>query len=204
MVPRETGVAAREALRLAAAAATRFDLALLDMQMPEMDGFTLAARIREPTGRRTLPLVLLTSLGRRDAGAMPALFAAYLTKPVKQSQLLDALVTLFAQRRTHGATRRGGHAALDATLAARHPLRILLAEDNAVNQKLALRLLRAAWAIAADRGRQRPRGARGARAPALRRRADGRADAGDGRPRGDAPHPPAQWQPGRARRASSP
>jgi CheY-like chemotaxis protein len=113
-----------------------FDLAIIDMHMPGMDGATLAARIRE--AGHTLPLVLFTSLGRREAA--DSMFAATLAKPLRQSQLFDTLVTLLVQ----DAAPRKPEAAkpkVDATLAARHPLRILLAEDNVVNQKLALRLL---------------------------------------------------------------
>jgi GAF domain-containing protein/CheY-like chemotaxis protein len=114
----------------------RFDLAVVDMHMPGMDGSTLAARIRE--AGHTLPLVLFSSLGRREEG--DSLFAATLAKPLRQSQLFDTLATLLAQ---DAAPRRPGNAKpkIDAALAARHPLRILLAEDNVVNQKLALRLL---------------------------------------------------------------
>ena len=116
----------------------RYDLAILDMHMPGMDGAVLAARIRE--AGHTLPLVLFSSLGRREAG--DGVFSATLAKPLRQSQLFDALVNLLAG--DVGAAPRPAAAAkprLDAGLAERHPLRILLAEDNVVNQKLALRLL---------------------------------------------------------------
>jgi len=120
------------------AAGNAFDLAIVDMHMPQMDGVELARRLR--AARPGLPLVLFTSLGRKEAGATQGLFNAYLAKPLRQSQLFDTLVTLLAQdiapRPAAAAKPR-----LDAGMAARHPLRILLAEDNAVNQKLALRLL---------------------------------------------------------------
>jgi len=114
-----------------------FDLAILDMHMPSMDGSTLAARIRAEG--HALPLVLFSSLGRKEAA--DSLFAATLAKPLRQSQLFDTLVTLLG----HDAALRPAQAPakpkIDAALARRHPLRILLAEDNVVNQKLALRLL---------------------------------------------------------------
>jgi CheY-like chemotaxis protein len=84
-------------------------------------------------------LVLLTSLGRREAG--DSLFAATLAKPLRRSQLFDTLVTLLDHGGAPVTTPAAAKPKLDATLAARHPLRILLAEDNVVNQKLALRLL---------------------------------------------------------------
>ena len=108
------------------------------MHMPEMDGVALAKRIRDAGPK--LPLVLFSSLGRREAGDTDALFAAYLAKPLRQSQLFDTLMALLAQdaapKRQRPPSRRS-----TPTMAARHPLRILLAEDNVVNQKLALRLL---------------------------------------------------------------
>jgi len=118
-----------------------FDVAIVDMHMPQMDGLTLAARLR--AAAPALPLVLFSSLGRREAGDVDGLFAAYLAKPLRQSQLFDTLVTLLA---ADDATRDKPAVApakptLDPGMAARHPLRILLAEDNVVNQKLALRLL---------------------------------------------------------------
>jgi CheY-like chemotaxis protein/nitrogen-specific signal transduction histidine kinase len=114
-----------------------FDLAILDMHMPGMDGAELAARIRE-AGHR-LPLVLFSSLGRREAS--DDLFAAALAKPLHQSQLFDTLVTLLGHEGAEKTAQPAAKPKIDASLAERHPLRILLAEDNVVNQKLALRLL---------------------------------------------------------------
>jgi len=121
-------------------AGERFDVAVLDMNMPEMDGLTLAARIRRLRDARSLPLVMLSSAGRL-AAADGRLFAASLAKPVKQSQLFEALTGALGagadgQRRGPEPAR-----ALDAGMGERLPLRILLAEDNAVNQKVALRIL---------------------------------------------------------------
>jgi CheY-like chemotaxis protein len=119
-----------------------FDVAVLDMHMPEMDGVELARRIR--SGDIKTPLVLFSSLGRREIGEAESLFTAFLSKPIKQSQLYDTFVGLFADtqpqesKQTLSEERRSK---LDPEMAARHPLRILLAEDNAVNQKLALRFL---------------------------------------------------------------
>ncbi|MCB2020056.1 MAG: response regulator, partial [Burkholderiaceae bacterium] len=116
----------------------RFDIAIIDMHMPGMDGTTLAARIRE--AGHGLPLVLFTSLGRREDADGP--FAATLAKPLHQSQLHDTLINLLAQTpSTPHPPAPAAKPRLDAGMAERHPLRILLAEDNVVNQKLALRLL---------------------------------------------------------------
>jgi len=138
------GMAVRDAesaqAALPLALAEPFDLVVIDMHMPQMDGVALARRLREL--RPELPRVLFTSLGRREVEE--SLFAAVMTKPLRQSQLFDTLVTVLH----HDALHEPAHVPqppaaprLDAALAARHPLRILLAEDNAVNQKLALRLL---------------------------------------------------------------
>jgi signal transduction histidine kinase/DNA-binding response OmpR family regulator len=113
-----------------------YDLAIIDMHMPDMDGATLAARIRD--AGLALPMVLFTSLGRREVA--DSLFAATLAKPLRQSQLFDTLVSLL----DHAAAPRAAPVVqprFDPRMAERHPLRILLAEDNVVNQKLALRLL---------------------------------------------------------------
>jgi CheY-like chemotaxis protein len=119
----------------------RFDVGILDMHMPEMDGVALAQAIQGHLAGAPLPLILFTSLGRREARAEEAGFAAYLNKPIKPSQLFDALVSVLAEQTVHVPLRRTVRSELDPEMATRHPLRILLAEDNAVNQKVALRIL---------------------------------------------------------------
>jgi GAF domain-containing protein/DNA-binding response OmpR family regulator len=116
-----------------------FDIAILDMHMPEMDGLELAKRIH--ASAKKLPLVLFSSLGQREAGDDERLFSAYLSKPLKQSQLFDTLASVFFKEKLLDDKRATDRVKLDPDFAVKHPLRILLAEDNAVNQKLALRLL---------------------------------------------------------------
>ncbi len=115
-----------------------FDVALLDHQMPEMDGATLAAAIYEI--RPDLPLVMLSSIGQQDLSVTSERFVAYLLKPLKASQLYDVLVGIFATTADLSPESAAG-SVFDAGLAGRLPLRILLVEDNAVNQKLALLML---------------------------------------------------------------
>jgi CheY-like chemotaxis protein len=117
--------------------ARAYDLAILDMHMPGMDGAALATRIRE--GGHRLPLVLFSSHGRRES--TDSIFNATLAKPLRQSQLFDTLVQLLAHEAAPKAAPAAAKPRMDAQMAERHPLRILLAEDNVVNQKLALRLL---------------------------------------------------------------
>ena len=128
-----------EALALVEAG-ERFDVAVLDMVMPEMDGAALARELRA-RGAGDTPLVLATSLGRLTQAPAEAGFAAQLSKPLKASQLYDALMRALSQGSEAPAqppTRVG--AVGDAVAVS--PLRILLAEDNAVNQKVALALLK--------------------------------------------------------------
>ncbi len=122
-------------------AGERFDLGIFDMHMPEMDGVALARTVRAEPGGAELPLILFTSLGRREARAEEEGFAAYLHKPIKPSQLFDALVSVLGDQPVHVRERGVAQRQLDPDMARRHPLRILLAEDNVVNQKVALRLL---------------------------------------------------------------
>jgi CheY-like chemotaxis protein len=125
-----------------------FDVAILDMQMPDMDGLVLAEQILRSKDAQTLPLVMLTSLGRREVDTGGIEFAAFLHKPLKPSQLYNVLISLFAEQEhveEHVGSvltpieASGGR--FDGALGQRLPLRILLAEDNTVNQKLAVRLL---------------------------------------------------------------
>jgi CheY-like chemotaxis protein len=109
--------------------------------MPEMDGLTLAREIIQVLGAETMPMIMLSSSGSAEAGVRKMPFAAYLTKPVKPSLLYDALVKAFGREREAAPSEQSGELQFDSQMAARLPLRILLAEDNAVNQKLALRML---------------------------------------------------------------
>ena len=138
MVSQETEFP-EEALRWLKAG-EQFDLAILDMHMPQMDGLQLAKGIRKHDS--ALPLVLFSSLGRRETEESDGIFSAYLAKPLHQSHLFDTLVSLLAREViSKTAAPKTAKPLTDPEMATRHPLRILLAEDNVVNQKLALRLL---------------------------------------------------------------
>jgi len=116
-----------------------FDVALLDYQMPEMDGIELAREIRAVRGARAPVLILLSSTGQSLASAhADAGFAAGLSKPLRLSHLRDRLLETIGDQRSTSADAVPPVARdVGSTL----PLRILLAEDNAINQKVALRLL---------------------------------------------------------------
>ena len=115
-----------------------FDLAILDMQMPDMDGLQLGRAIRAVRSAAELPMIMLTSLGRRDVGADLVGFAAFLNKPIKSAALHDVLRYALGGLDAPAIGARTGGPAFDVGLADRHPLRILVAEDYVVNQKVAL------------------------------------------------------------------
>ncbi|NJN65694.1 MAG: response regulator [Chloroflexaceae bacterium] len=119
-----------------------FDIAILDMHMPEMDGLELAEHIRVERDACTLPLVLWTSiLGRSDIERTSSVeIAATLTKPVRPATLYDMLVGFF-EGKPREMILPTVWGEIDRHMGQHHPLRILLAEDNTVNQKVALRLL---------------------------------------------------------------
>ncbi|MGZ8435309.1 MAG: response regulator, partial [Candidatus Binatia bacterium] len=131
MVGAASGMEALELLR----GQEQFDVAILDMHMSEIDGVELATKIRALAHRRSLPLMMLSSMGQRDNAN--GLFAAVLSKPAKEARLFDALSALFGVVSNVNAKS----AAADTNLASNYPLRILLAEDNVVNQKVALKIL---------------------------------------------------------------
>lgn len=138
-----------EALNLLAEESS-FDLMILDMQMPEMDGITLAQKIRQLPNEQNTHLILLTSMGQIADNALKkeVNFAACLTKPVKQSQLFNTLnwivqgKSLKNESKSTLKTFQAEKKEQDSSLANQHPLKILVAEDNTVNQKLIIHLLK--------------------------------------------------------------
>jgi len=129
---------AADALALLDAGET-FDVAVLDMMMPGMDGIALAREIRKRRGERELPLVLLTSLGRLPGAQSSSDFVVQLTKPVRASQLYNALLKALSVHIS--AAEQESESGSEDGATATSTLRILLAEDNTVNQKVALRIL---------------------------------------------------------------
>ena len=119
-----------------------FDLAVLDMQMPEMDGLMLGAEIRKLRDPQALPMILLTSMSLRGPSTEPGLapFAACITKPIKQNQLYDILLQALGRHQPTVQRPAPSPTRLDPGLAHRLPMHLLLADDNVVNQKVALRL----------------------------------------------------------------
>jgi PAS domain S-box-containing protein len=120
-----------------------FDVAILDMHMPQMDGLTLAAEIRKQQNCQKLPLVLLTSLGKQDIDlqSVEEIFAAFLTKPIRQSQLYNILIRVLSEQPIRPRQFPATSPPINPQLAEQFPLRILLAEDNVVNQKVAVQIL---------------------------------------------------------------
>ncbi len=131
---------AKEALMRLNDPETHFDLAVLDMQMPEMDGLMLARAIRKLPDRHDLPLILLSSIGERPAEAEDGLFAAMLNKPAKPSQIFDAMVNTLGSNSPFPFLEEKAATPTPKTEAPGNE-RILLAEDNSVNQKVALHML---------------------------------------------------------------
>jgi len=131
-------------LRQAVKTGKPFDLVILDHMMPEMDGEALGRAIKKDPALKETVLVMLTSWGRRgDAARVKEIgFSAYLTKPVKHSQLFDCLVTVLGEGSGRSKEDEKPPLVTRHSLAeAKRRVRVLLVEDNVVNQKLATRLL---------------------------------------------------------------
>jgi signal transduction histidine kinase/DNA-binding response OmpR family regulator len=113
-----------------------FDVVLIDFQMPEMDGVTLAREIRK---RTQTPLILLSSSGEMIVGKDADLFRIQIPKPIRRSSLFNALVDIVATESRQPPKKV--EKKIDSAMATKHPLRILLAEDNTVNQQVGLLML---------------------------------------------------------------
>jgi CheY-like chemotaxis protein len=145
-----SGEQALEALRAARQSGDPYHFAILDYQMPGMDGITLARAIRSDPAIRDTVLVMLTSVGCWDAvrHTEGASLDACLSKPARQSQLLNTLATAWSKKQhvaLAGPARPGSRIAeMNSALAGRAagwPIRVLVAEDNVINQKVAVRML---------------------------------------------------------------
>jgi two-component system sensor histidine kinase/response regulator len=137
------GSQALEALAVAFETEEPYGLILTDMHMPKMDGFTLVEQIKERPQLNTATIMMLTSGGQRgDAARCGELgIAAYLLKPVRQSELREAIARVLHAKEQAGAIPMITRYSLQNDETTRRSLNILVAEDNVVNQKLAMKLL---------------------------------------------------------------
>jgi two-component system, sensor histidine kinase and response regulator len=138
-VTAEDGASAIETLKLAHKDAKPFRLAILDGHMPELNGFEVASRVKQDPRLRGTAIILLTLAGHtEDIARAKSLGALVVTKPAKQSELWDSIITALhvpVTRETRPSAARKG------SRAPHQPLRILLAEDNPVNQEVAVHLI---------------------------------------------------------------
>ncbi len=120
-----------------------FDFAILDMEMPGMNGPQVAEALKQIASVKDSPIILLTSIGHDDAGLDNRLFTAQITKPVKPAQLYNVVLDILAEKTGPSSRVAGGTGEFrfDPYMAERLPLRILVAEDNTVNQKVILHTL---------------------------------------------------------------
>jgi PAS domain S-box-containing protein len=139
----EGGEMALAALSSAMEAGEPYGLILTDMHMPKMDGFALIERIRQTPELSTAIIMMLTSAGHRgDAARCQELgVSAYLLKPIRQSELREAIARVLGAKEQKGAIPLITRYSLGDALEPTAVLRVLLAEDNPVNQRLATRLL---------------------------------------------------------------
>jgi len=135
------GEAALAEMELAAAAGHSYPLVLLDAMMPQVDGFTLARKIRENPRLANAVIMMLSSANQvTDSARCRELgIAVYLTKPIRQSELLDAIMSALGNGRL--PTVSPSFSVAEPVRKNSYSLRVLLAEDNPVNQRLAVRLM---------------------------------------------------------------
>jgi len=115
------------------------DLVITDMQMPDMDGVELATAIKRL--KNPPPIIMLSSIGDETKKIYPDLFSFILTKPVKQQRLIQSLQLVLAPLKKHIVLENAQNGILSSSFAEEHPLSILIAEDNLINQKLIERIL---------------------------------------------------------------
>jgi CheY-like chemotaxis protein len=139
-----SGTEAIEELRRESAGPDPFRLAIIDMQMPGMDGLSLARLIKSEPPIAEIRLIILSSLGDQlaDRELAEAGVEGHLAKPIKQARLQEALGALFHRQESAGEADAGPPDLRERKTGEALPLRILLAEDNPVNQKVALLQLR--------------------------------------------------------------
>lgn len=129
---------ATEALSLLASG-NHYDVCLIDSQMPNLDGYALINQIRQNSRYNNINLVLLKTVSESERSDIQQYITATVTKPIKLRSLAAALVEATTQKIR---PQIASHQKIDEPIARSHPLRILLAEDNIVNQKVALLLLK--------------------------------------------------------------
>lgn len=119
-----------------------FDIAILDMLMPEMDGIELSQEIRKLRTKEELPIIMLTSAGKYDVDKemTEKLFSAFVSKPIKQSQLYNIILNVTVKESDLDA-EDVKKKVVDRDMSSKLPMRILVAEDNIINQKLILKIL---------------------------------------------------------------
>ncbi len=120
---------------------SRFDLLVTDLQMPDMDGLILSDQILKMPGAHSLPMILLSSSTEELEPGRAKQFRAVLLKPIKSSLLYNTFIEIFSPADAVPAQMEKTTSEFDSGMGKRHPLRILLAEDNHTNQVLALALL---------------------------------------------------------------
>jgi PAS domain S-box-containing protein len=121
----------------------KFDLCIFDFHMPVMDGIQLSKEVRKLNNGSSVPIIILTSMGKRDdiINNKELNLSGYLNKPIRYHQLYDCLVNIFGSSNDAKSNRPVRQFKIDTALGEKMPLRILLAEDNVVNQKVALRIM---------------------------------------------------------------
>ncbi len=135
---------ALEALQQAANLGIPYDIALIDMQMPDVDGMTLGKQIKTNSAIADIPLIMLTSTNERHEvqKALNIGFASYLVKPVKPSRLLDTIMNILDNSQVSRNQQVSIPIQIEKiTNSGKSKLKLLLAEDNLVNQKVALKQL---------------------------------------------------------------